>query len=137
MTPYVDIRLPDTGDHGGGDEGPIAAFLREAPPLVCAECGTTTRDLFSGAIQNYAGDPTDRTYRTILCRNCRKDEVAARERAQQTSSDKIQDRCKDCGEVFRLEEISRSQRSKAAGNRRCPACAAKRNPRRSTNERAP
>ena len=133
----VETSVTETDDRGGGSEGPIETILRQALPLVCAQCGTRTRDLFSKTIQIYAGNPTERTYRTILCRDCRKDEVDDRERAQQASADRLQDKCKECGEVFRLAEIGRSQRSKAVGNRRCSGCAAKRNTRWQTKERAP
>ena len=111
-------------------EGGIAAILQGTIPLVCAACRTTTRDLFSGVIQNYAGNPTNHTYREILCRNCKQDEVDAREREQQALSDKLKDKCKDCGITFCLEEISKTQRGKAVGKRSCTECASKRNPKR-------
>ena len=116
-------------DNRSGGDGTIAAILQGTIPLVCAECKTTARDRFSGVIQHYAGNPTNRTFRKILCRNCKQDEVDARERQQQALSGKLEDKCKDCGIVFRLEVITKAQRNKAVGKRSCTDCAAKRNPR--------
>ena len=105
IPPLRVLPTPSVNEYGSEGEGTIAAILRDIIPLVCENCGTTDRDLFSGVIQTYANNPTDRSYRTIRCRRCNQEEVADRERAQQGSADLIQIRCKGCQGMFRLEEL--------------------------------